>query len=215
MGLDPDKSQALFVSGWGLDGKGEAILYVTARADGSLYWHSVLIAPSGFAANGSTAFCADTRIAPLIDQLKQSVIASDGTTFASLVSPQHGMDITFWWGGATVNYTTTTAQNIFADSTVFNWGSAPGEGGPGHSGTFAQIVQPDLVDVFNSNYQLNCNDPSYARMYPYAWPHPGIDYYSIVKPPTNTLDWKVWLVGFEYVNGQPYLYGGIHWVWSP
>jgi isocitrate lyase len=49
MGLDAAKSQALFVSGWGLDGKGDAILYVTRLPDGSLYWHSVLIAPGGFA----------------------------------------------------------------------------------------------------------------------------------------------------------------------
>ncbi|MEW6400395.1 MAG: NBR1-Ig-like domain-containing protein [Chloroflexota bacterium] len=213
MGLDPARSQALFVSGWGLDGRGEAILYVTSRLDGSPYWHSVLIAPQGFAVNNS--FCTDDRIVPLITQFKQSMTESNGTIFASLVSPQHGMDITFWHGGTTVNYTTVTAQNIFNDQTVVNWGAAPGEGGPGHSGTFAQIVQPDLIDVFNSNYQLNCNDPSYAYMYPYAWPYPGIDYYSIVKPPTNTFDWKVWLVGFEYVDGQPYLYGAIHWVWSP
>ena len=49
MGLDPAKSLALFVSGWGLNGTDEAILYVTQRADGSWYWHSVLIAPAGFA----------------------------------------------------------------------------------------------------------------------------------------------------------------------
>jgi photosystem II stability/assembly factor-like uncharacterized protein len=48
VGLDAAKSQALFVSGWGLDGKGEAILYVTRLPDGSLYWYGVLIAPGGF-----------------------------------------------------------------------------------------------------------------------------------------------------------------------
>ena len=37
MGLDPSTSQALFVSGWGLDGKGEAILYVTKGSDGKWY----------------------------------------------------------------------------------------------------------------------------------------------------------------------------------
>jgi hypothetical protein len=47
-GLDPAKSQALFVSGWGLDGNGEAILYATRLPDGSLYWYGVLIAPWGF-----------------------------------------------------------------------------------------------------------------------------------------------------------------------
>ncbi len=49
MNLDPSTSQALFVSGWGMDGKGEAILYVTQRLDGKYYWNSVLIAPTGFA----------------------------------------------------------------------------------------------------------------------------------------------------------------------
>ncbi|MEW6239278.1 MAG: NBR1-Ig-like domain-containing protein [Chloroflexota bacterium] len=48
MGLDPSKSQALFVSGWGLDGAGEALLYATHLPDGSLYWYGVLIAPSKF-----------------------------------------------------------------------------------------------------------------------------------------------------------------------
>ncbi len=48
MGLDPASAQALFVSGWGLDGKGEAILYARRLEDGSLFWHSVLVAPTKF-----------------------------------------------------------------------------------------------------------------------------------------------------------------------
>jgi hypothetical protein len=48
VGLDPAKSYGLYVSGWGTDPNAEAILYVTQRADGSLYWHSVLIAPNKF-----------------------------------------------------------------------------------------------------------------------------------------------------------------------
>jgi hypothetical protein len=48
MGLDHSKSQALFVSGWGLDSRGEAILYATRLPDSSLFWYGVLIAPGGF-----------------------------------------------------------------------------------------------------------------------------------------------------------------------
>lgn len=51
--LGPDGTQnpvnALFVSGWGLDGKNEAILFLASRPDGSLYWHTVLVAKGGFA----------------------------------------------------------------------------------------------------------------------------------------------------------------------
>jgi photosystem II stability/assembly factor-like uncharacterized protein len=297
MGLDPAKSQALFVSGWGLDGKDEAILYVTQRADGSLYWHSVLIAPGGFArfatstpaplqgpyavvgvapsdtlniragagsffqvvgsfppdatnvmktgqtaaAEGAewvevqrpdgglgwvnsyylteyvstSAFCADARIPQLIEQLKQSMIQTNGVQFASLVGSKHGAAINFWRDVPPINYTTATARSIFTDTTVYNWGAGP-VAGPGVSGTFAQIVQPDMVDVFNSSYQLGCDNPSYASMFVNPWPHADIHYYSILKPPSSNLfDWKVWLIGFEYVDGQPYLYGTVHYVWEP
>jgi photosystem II stability/assembly factor-like uncharacterized protein len=299
MGLDPAKSYALFVSGfsgWGADGKSEAILYVTRQADGSLYWYGMLLAPVGFihetptppaligpfavigiAANdvlniragagtnfqivgsfpanttnvmktGQTAaaegaewvevqrpdgglgwvnsyylteyvstssFCADARIPQLIEQLKQSMIQSNGDQFALLIGSKHGAAINFWRDVPPINYTTATARSIFTDTTVYNWGAGP-VAGPGVSGTFAQIAQPDMVDVFNSSYQLGCDNPSYADMFVNPWPHTNIHYYSILKPPSNNVfDWKVWLIGFEYVNGQPYLYGTVHYVWEP
>ena len=49
VGLNPSNSEALFVSGWGLNGNDEAILFATRVPNGNLYWHSVLIAPGGFA----------------------------------------------------------------------------------------------------------------------------------------------------------------------
>lgn len=300
MGLDPAKSQALFVSGWGPDGSSEAILYVTRRTDGSLYFHSVLIAPGGFARfnpstptpmslqgpyavirvapndvlnirsgpgsfpiiasfpSGATnvmktgqtaaaegaewvevqrpdgglgwvnfsylteyvshdAFCADPRIVALIEQLKQSMLQSNGDQFALLVGSKHGTAINFWRDVPPVNYTAATSRNIFIDATVYNWGTGPAAGPSGVSGTFAQVVQPDLVDMFNSSYQLGCDDPSRASMFVNPWPNTNIHYYSILKPPTagGVLDWKVWLIGFEYVDSVPYVYGTVHYVWEP
>lgn len=48
MGLNSGNSQILFVSGWGLSGTDEAILYLNRLPDGSLFWHGVLIASGGF-----------------------------------------------------------------------------------------------------------------------------------------------------------------------
>jgi len=48
MGLDPAKTYALFVSGWGPDGQSEAILYVVSRTDGSLFFYGMLYAPTKF-----------------------------------------------------------------------------------------------------------------------------------------------------------------------
>lgn len=289
MGLDPAKSQALFVKGWGLTGKDEAILYVTLSPGGTPYWHSVLIAPGGFTAaligpyaltltgnaldiysapgtsnsivgsfptgtinimrTGQTqlvtdsewvevirpdsgfgwvnsrylteyvtkeTFCADSRILPLIDQLKQSMNQSNGAQFSSLINSKHGITINYWQHSDTVNYTPSTAQTVFTDPQSINWGSG-GASGIVDIGTFAQIVQPQMIDVLNSTYELHCDDPSHASMYPNSWSYSNIHYYAIVKPPTPDVvfDWKVWLVGFEYVNGQPYLFGAIHFVWEP
>jgi len=49
LGLDVGPNHALFVSGWGSDGKDEAILYMNYLLDGTLYWHGVLVAKGGFA----------------------------------------------------------------------------------------------------------------------------------------------------------------------
>lgn len=164
----------------------------------------------------NAAFCADTRIPILIEQLKGSMDQSNGDMFASLIG-KHGVAVNFWRDVPPVNYTSVTSRGIFADPTTHDWGSGPAASPTGTVGTFAQVVQPDLVDVFNSSYQLGCDDPSYAAgMSANPWPHTNIHYYSILKPPTpNLFDWKVWLIGFEYVDGVPYIYGTLHYVWEP
>lgn len=49
IGPDMELAKAIFATGWGLDAKGEALLLIARRPDGSLYWHSVLVTPQGFA----------------------------------------------------------------------------------------------------------------------------------------------------------------------
>jgi hypothetical protein len=161
-------------------------------------------------------FCADARIPQLIEQLKQSMTQSNGDLFASMVNAKHGVAINYWRDAPPVNYTPVTARSIFTDTRVLDWGVGPAAGPVPLYGTFAQIVQPDMVGVFNSNYQLGCDDPSHAGMFVDPWPHTNIHYYSVLKPPTQDIfDWKVWLFGFEYVEGTPYLFGTVHYVWEP
>lgn len=38
----------LFSQGWGAEGRGEAMLFVAQRPDGSFWWYSIIIAPNGF-----------------------------------------------------------------------------------------------------------------------------------------------------------------------
>lgn len=55
---DDQFAHAAFSSGWGPDGRGEALLVVARRPDGSLYFHSLLYAPDGFSDGSSSTTCA-------------------------------------------------------------------------------------------------------------------------------------------------------------
>lgn len=161
-------------------------------------------------------FCADARIAPLIGQLQQAATQSNGSLLASLLSPKHGLSLNYWPSSNTVNYAAASVQSVFTDPQVINWGSGGGSG-IDNTGTFAQVVQPQLVDVLNSAYQLNCEALSYGQTYTnvVSYANSNIHYYSVVKPPVNEMDWKVWLVRIEYVNGTPYVFGAMHYMWEP
>ena len=295
--LDPARSQALFVSGWGIDGRAEAILYVTQRADGSLYWHSVLIAPQGFAhhatptpttligpyavvnvsvsdvlnirsgagvsqpiigyfASDATdvmrtgptasvdgavwvevrrndglvgwvnsfylteyltheAFCADTRILPLLEQLKQSMNQSNGNLLGPIVSPVHGVNMHLWAYGPGINFTQAAAAGIYTNSTVYNWGGGPS--GTPDTGTFNNVVKPKYLEALNAPAMETYCDVL-TKVYPLSrpWPYPNIRFYNLYKPASDqVLDFRTLLVGIEYVNGQPYIYGMVTIIWEP
>jgi hypothetical protein len=163
-------------------------------------------------------FCADGRVTSLIDQLKQATTLSNGGLLGSLVNPKHGFHLNYWASSNTIDYSSATASSIFTDPQVLDWGSGGGSGIV-DTGTFAQIVQPQLVDVLNSAFQLSCDALSYGQSYTdvLSYTDTNIHYYSVGKPPTPGVDfdWKVWLVRIEYVNGQPYLFGAVHYVWEP
>ncbi len=297
MGLDPAKSQGLFVSGWGLDGKGEAILYATRRPDGSPYWHSVLIAPAGFARfatstpaplqgpyavtrvnpgdvlnirsgpgsfpvvgsfprdainvmrTGPTAtadgaewvevqnpsggtgwvnsfylteyvshdvFCADDRIAALIEQLKGSMNQSNGDMLSAITSPVHGVNIHLWKNAAPINFTQATARNVFTSAEAYNWGGGPS--GQPDIGTFVQIIQPKMLDTLNApNRETYCDDLTGVLSFFDPWPYHTVRFYNLRKPSTlpELLDFRTWLIGIEYINNQPYLYAMISFVSEP
>jgi hypothetical protein len=218
MGLDPANSLAFYVSGWGIDGKSEAILYMAKQKDGNPYWHSALIAPSGFNPDSVSheAFCADTRIPALIEQLKASMNQSNGDLFASLVSPTRGVNVRLWAYSSEVNFNPTTARAVFTSTDSYNWGGGPS--GVPDVGSFKDIIQPKLLEVLNApNMETYCDD--LTKVFPLAtpWPYANIRYYNLYKPatPGNELDFRTWLIGFEYLNNQPYLHSMVTIVWEP
>jgi hypothetical protein len=86
------------------------------------------------------------------------------------------------------------------------------------NGTFTQIIQPKVLEVVNHpNLETYCDNLTKAFPLPNAWPYTNIRYYNLYKPatPGNDFDFRTWLLGIEYVNGQPYLYSMVSIVWEP
>jgi hypothetical protein len=118
-----------------------------------------------------------------------------------------------------VNYDQEHARCVFESSYEVNWGPAPGSG-LDTIGPFHVAVLPLLQEVFNASYTLGCDDPGAAAAFSVTpWPneYANIHYYSVYKSgtPGIDLDWRLWLVGVEYVKGQPYVFALIHFQWEP
>jgi len=167
----------------------------------------------------SDTFCKDAKVTALLTSLGNALKSADGAALAALISPKHGADIRLVTNYKPVNYTQATAASIFTSTTVQDWGPAASSG-IDTKGTFKEIIQPKLLDVYNSSYQLSCSDTSKvggAVGEPWPAEYTTVNFYSLYKPPSaaDKQDWRTFLIGIEYVNGQPYLFSLIHFVYGP
>ena len=163
-------------------------------------------------------FCADSRATILITDFKTALQTSDGKSLASLVSPASGMDVRYYRNGRVVNYDSTHAQFLFDSTFQVDWGTAPGSG-LSTKGSFHEIILPSLLDLFNKNYTLTCNQIQVGgTTYQASWPYKGINFYSLYFPGTaanGNMDWHTWVIGMEYVGSRPYLYAIMQFKWEP
>ncbi|MFZ1043786.1 MAG: hypothetical protein WCA79_04355 [Anaerolineales bacterium] len=162
-------------------------------------------------------FCADPQPQVLINNFKSALQTSNGTLLASLVSPLHGMDARLYRNQRVVNYDQQQAQLLFDSTDKIDWGAAPS--GLETKGSFNDVIVPALLKVFTKDYALDCDQVQVGgATYKATWPYAGINFYSVYfagTPNGNNLDWRTWLIGMEYVKGQPYLYAIMQFFWEP
>jgi len=167
--------------------------------------------------SSSDDFCADSQPQTLINNFKSALQTSNGSLLASLVSPLHGMDARLYRNQRVVNYDQQEAQLLFDSMDKIDWGAAPS--GLETKGSFNDVIVPALLKVFNKDYILTCDQVQVGgATYKATWPYAGINFYSAYfagTPNSNNLDWRTWLIGMEYVKGQPYLYAILQFFWEP
>jgi len=176
---------------------------------------STLISPA--TPTSSADFCDDPQPKILINNFKSALQTSNGSLLASLVSPLHGMDARLYRNQRVVNYDQQQAQLLFDSTDKIDWGTAPS--GLETKGSFNDVFVPALLKVFNKDYTLDCDQVQVGgAAYKATWPYVGINFYSVYfagTPNSNNLDWRTWLIGMEYVKGQPYLYAIMQFFWEP
>jgi hypothetical protein len=138
---------------------------------------------------------------------------------AAAVNAKHGLDVRLASYNSPITFNKTAVAGLFTSTTTYNWGPAPGSG-TNVTGTFKDVILPKLLDVANNaNMQVTCNDVSKAGPINNPWPltYVNINFYSLYKPASASgqLDWRDWLVGIEFVDGQPYVVALVHFQWEP
>jgi hypothetical protein len=165
-----------------------------------------------------TVFCSDERVNELLRNFATAITTRDGKLLASLVSPVHGWSVQLFRTGNVANYSSEEARWVFESTYQMNWGVHPASGIE-EKGPFHEKVLPMMDIVFGKTTEATCNQVTYGSNYMLAWPsqYANINYYSLAYPgtPGTELDWRNWLTGVEYVDGQPYFFASIQLFWEP
>lgn len=145
------------------------------------------------------------------------MLTANGELLSSVVSPTNGMDVRYLRYGTVVNYDPGHAKFLFETTFPVDWGAEPGSGAQ-KSGSFHDVIVPELVEIFNQPYTLYCNELKHGgASYDVSWPYDK-DHYSIYFPGTEAngnLDWRTWVAGIEYVDGRPFIYALGQFFWEP
>ena len=167
-------------------------------------------------ANPAT-ICNDPQVTALIDSFKTAILTADGPLLSSLVSPSRGMDVAYFRNGTVITYQPEQAKFLFETTFSVDWGTEPGSGEM-KSGSFHDVIVPELVSILNQPYSLHCNELKHGgATYEMVWEYEN-EFYSIHFPGTQengNLDWHTWVMGIEYVSGKPYIYALIQFFWEP
>lgn len=162
------------------------------------------------------AVCTDPAVGVLLDSLKTAMLSADGELLGSLVSP-NSMEVRYYRDGTVITYTPEQAKFLFETTFEADWGADPASG-MDKTGSFHDVIVPELVRLFNQPYSLHCNEIRHGgASYNVTWPYDR-DFYSIHfagTEPNGYLDWHTWVAGVEYDNGKPYIYALMQFFWEP
>ncbi len=155
-------------------------------------------------------FCADDRVTGLIARLRSAVSTEDGQSLAELISSRHGLVIRLDWWNPEVVYSRGSVPQLFHSPEAFDWGTAR-DTGTSIRGSFPTVVLPALQSGLGEEaVGVRCDALATGETgRPTRWPreYANLNFYSVYTPasPVARFSWRTWAIGFEYVDGAPYV----------
>ncbi|WP_298010540.1 MULTISPECIES: hypothetical protein [Anaerolinea] len=167
----------------------------------------------------SEDFCAATERQAVLGALEQAIRQRDGRQLADLVSPVHGMTVWLWRSGKPIRFDAGHARWVFTSTYSHNWGMHPASGLE-TSGSFQEAVLPALEDAFLHSHEVRCNERTVPGLLDSSVIPVSVQNYNVFKvlKPGSAgveLDWRIWMVAVEVLDGKPYLTALIHFQWEP
>lgn len=157
-----------------------------------------------------SAFCNDPRVADLANQFILGLQDRDGGKISALVSPKRGLIIRHDWWNPEVSIHPEAISSLFHDPVSANWG-VNRDSELAIDGTFSEVILPQLEDVFSIAPEQSCNElGAGSSAEEVLWPpeYSNLNYVAFYRPalePGSQLNWRTWVLGIEYVLGEPYL----------
>jgi hypothetical protein len=164
------------------------------------------------------AFCNDSRVQILIDQLKIVLTARDGNGLKNLVGPVRGLLLRNYWWNNEVRLFPDEISNFFSDTTLRDWGVGDGSGFQ-VTGSVPVIIVPLLENDLLRAEEINCNTIIGAPGGNLQLPpeYKSLNFYSIYRPAPdedNFADWGTWVIGVENWDGEPVISYMVHYTWE-
>lgn len=157
----------------------------------------------------SEAFCGDTRVGPLLEAFRRTIVERDAGGLQALVSPRRGLAIRYDWRNPEVVFRPAEVAELLGSNRDLDWGTQLSGGAI--RGTFEELILPRLDRVAARQIATACNEVLVGSTLRDArWPSEYINLnyyalYSTADPGESEYAWTTWLVGIEYVDNQPYL----------
>jgi len=155
-----------------------------------------------------SAFCEDARIDTIRRQLITALSTQDGDAFSALINPERGLVIRYQWYMDELVLPADQMTTEFDNGQQRVWG-ALADSGIELQGAFSEIVLPKLLDVLQNPHQVACNQLLLGESpKDLSWPSEfeNINYLALHRSAPeggNVFDWRTWILGIEYVDGEP------------